>query len=724
MQTVARVIVSDTGGTLAEQIERRPRAERAVPPFAPQRATAPSRARRSRVEVERPDLVAFNGIGGFTPRRPRVRHHHHARAAHAGAVGQRARQPVVRHRRQRERRRVHLVRERARLPADPWHNDPVSDASGEAFYLRDEDDGRFWSPTPLPARAAAAVHDAATASATASSSTPRTASRRELRDVRRDRRAGEVRRPQAAQPLGRGRGGCRSPATSSWCSARTARPTCRTSSPRSTRRPARCSPATPTTASSRARVAFLDCSEAQRTVTGDRTEFLGRNGSPAQPAAHEPRAAVGPRRRRARSVPGDAGDARPRRRPGARGRVHVRLRPRPRRRAPPGQRFRGTGPARVALEGVWAYWNRTLGAVHVQTPDPALNFLANGWLLYQVLACRMWARSGFYQSGGAFGFRDQLQDAMALVHAEPALLREQLLRCRGAPVPRGRRAALVASAAAAAACARASPTTTSGCRYAACRYVARARRHRRARREGAVPRGPPGQARRGQLLRPAGALRGVGDALRALRARDRARPALRRARPAADGQRRLERRHEPGRRARQGRERLARVLPVRRARRSSPTLARAPRRRRVRRHAASTEAAQLREQHRGSTPGTASGIAAPTSTTASRSARRQAPSARSTRCRRAGRCCPAPAIRARARRRWPPSTRAWSAATLGLIQLFDPPFDKSALEPGLHQGLRPRRARERRPVHARRGLGGDGVRRRRRRASARGSCSA
>ena len=90
------------------------------------------------------------------------------------------------------------------------------------------------------------------------------------------------------------------------------------------------------------------------------------------------------------------------------------------------QRHMGKDAARAALANVHAHWETTLGAVRIETPEPTLDVIANGWLMYQTIACRIWARSGYYQSGGAFGFRDQLQDAMATIHTKPQLLRDQM----------------------------------------------------------------------------------------------------------------------------------------------------------------------------------------------------------------------------------------------------------------------------------------------------------
>jgi cellobiose phosphorylase len=174
---------------------------------------------------------------------------------------------------------------------------------------------------------------------------------------------------------------------------------------------------------------FFDVDDVARTFTGDRAEFLGRNGTLRNPAAMA--------RSRLFGKTGPALD------PCAAIQVSFELSDGQEReiifRLGVGRdaeaasnlvrRFRGGPAGRSALEAVRQYWKLTLGAVQVETPDESLNVLANGWLLYQTLACRVWARSGYYQSGGAFGFRDQLQDVMALIHTEPRLVREHLLLC-------------------------------------------------------------------------------------------------------------------------------------------------------------------------------------------------------------------------------------------------------------------------------------------------------
>ncbi len=91
------------------------------------------------------------------------------------------------------------------------------------------------------------------------------------------------------------------------------------------------------------------------------------------------------------------------------------------------KKFRELSTVKESFAEVTAYWDELVGAIEVRTPDASLDTIVNRWLLYQSLACRVWARSAFYQSGGAFGFRDQLQDVMSLVYTKPEIAREQIL---------------------------------------------------------------------------------------------------------------------------------------------------------------------------------------------------------------------------------------------------------------------------------------------------------
>jgi len=315
----------------------------------------------------------------------------------------------------------------------PWSNDPVSDSNGEAFYIRDEETGYFWSPTLLPCggknpyvarhgfgysvfehtedgiRSELCVYVAVDASI-------KFAVIRLRNDSGRSRRLsvtgyvewvlGDL-RPKSMMYVTTEING-----DANTIFARNSYST----------EFADC-------------VAFLGVADgvdgASSTVCGDRTEFIGRNGTLVNPAAMirsqlSGRVGAGLDPCAAIRVPFDLEEGQEREivfTLGAGRSVDEAHRL--------AHRFRGSAAARGVLEGVWNYWNRTLGAVHVETPDPSINVLINGWLIYQTLACRFWARTGFYQPGGAFGFRDQLQDVMALIYSEPRLVRQHLLLSAG-----------------------------------------------------------------------------------------------------------------------------------------------------------------------------------------------------------------------------------------------------------------------------------------------------
>jgi cyclic beta-1,2-glucan synthetase len=430
---VARVVLSGRRGTLAEQVERM-QPTPTIAPRTPRRALAATVVSNADAETAR-GLEFFNGLGGFGAQGREY--------IVTAAAGQTTPAPWI-----------NVVANRAfgfQCSADgggftwaqnsrenaltPWSNDPVSDRPGEVIYLRDEETAELWSPTPAPIRHENAYYSCAHGQGY---------SRFEQRSH------GVSLVMTLLVPLDDPVKICRLTIRNDSPRHRSLSVTAYAEwvlgSSRAAGGPHVISEVDQASHALFARnpwnfafpgAAFADLGGKQTEWTCDRREFLGRHGTLDAPAAlvsGAPLAGSG----------GAAFDAcaalrtRFELEPGASTEVVFLLGQAPDETQARAlvMRYRQID-LDALLAGVRKFWDELLTVVQVKTPDRAFDLMMNGWLLYQTLACRTWARAAFYQASGAYGFRDQLQDAMALAIARPQLLREQILRAASRQFPEG-----------------------------------------------------------------------------------------------------------------------------------------------------------------------------------------------------------------------------------------------------------------------------------------------
>ncbi len=423
LQTVAQIVISDQKGSLADQVNDSKAIKAAVPKLVPSVTPPP----KTQTDILHEDLQYANGSGGFSPdgKQYVIKTSKETRTPlpWANVVANPNFGTILS-----ESGSSYTWFENAHeFRLTPWKNDPIQDVCGETFYIRDEASGYYWSPMGFPTLGDTtyiARHGFGYSNFEHKENGIRTKVTVHVdgKDpikfitIAIENKSDHVRSLSATGYV-------------EWVLGEL-----RTKSIKHI--------TTELETSTRALIArnkfssdfsqyvtFFQVDHPDFSYTADRTEFIGRNKNLQNPEAMQQvhlsgKVGAGVDACAAIMVPFTLDPGQQRTitfKLGAGKNLHEAHETI--------KKFSGRAAVDQSLKEVTHYWEETLGSVQVETPDASINILANGWLLYQVLSCRLWGRSGFYQSGGAFGFRDQLQDVLAVMHAQPSLTHEQILRC-------------------------------------------------------------------------------------------------------------------------------------------------------------------------------------------------------------------------------------------------------------------------------------------------------